>query len=351
MFVRSSQADRRATKLPHQVAISAMGRCIIHVGHPKTGSTYLQTVLHLNEDVLQQAGFWVPSDFRQFDSYHCRDLAESGQIFSGNMQAVFEAYEAQQPERVNALLHHILYSGAENLILSSELLFYYNYVVWDIGRRAAMAGYQVLVIAYLARQDRAAVGDYLQNVRNHGYHGGVLAFLESKRREKHLQYAEVVKTYNLEAPGRAVVRTFDPQFLLGRELLSDFFAVSRCPLKTSDLRLPEGSLNTGLPLEWCEVLRGLNAGGDPAAASIRDAAPQFGSAERARIMEHYFREEVRDFVLSEYVSGNHNLIETHLADRSEQEKAYWLRVAPAGRGVELDASQMAGCLTHIRGLA
>ena len=165
-----------------------MGRCILHVGHPKTGSTYLQTVLHLNEEILQQAGFWVPSDFRQFDSYHCRDLAEHGQIFSGNMQAVFEAYEAEQPERVNALLHHILHSGAENLILSSELLFYYNYVVWDIARRAASAGYQVLVIAYLTRQDRAAVGDYLQNVRNHGYHGGVLAFLESKRREKHLQY-------------------------------------------------------------------------------------------------------------------------------------------------------------------
>jgi hypothetical protein len=325
-----------------------MGRCILHVGHPKTGSTYLQTVLHLNEDVLQQAGFWVPSDFRQFDSYHCRDLAESGQIFSGNVQAVFDAYEAQQPERVNALLHHILHSGAENLILSSELLFYYNYVVWDIARRAAMAGYQVLVIAYMARQDRAVVGDYLQNVRNHGYHDGVVEFLASKRREKHLQYAQVLKAYNLEAPGRAVVRTFDAQFLLGGDLLSDFFAVSRCPLKPSDLRLPEGNLNTGLPLEWCEVLRGLNAGGDSAAASIRDAAPPFGSAERARIMEHYFRDDVRDFVLSEYVSGNQDLIETYLADRSDQEKAYWLRVTPAGRSVELDANQMAGCLAQLR---
>ena len=102
-----------------------MGRCILHVGHPKTGSTYLQTVLHLNEEALQQAGFWIPSDFRQFDWYHCGGLAERGANFSGNMQAVFEASEARQPERVDALLHHILYSGAENLILSSELLFYY----------------------------------------------------------------------------------------------------------------------------------------------------------------------------------------------------------------------------------
>ena len=325
-----------------------MGRCILHVGHPKTGSTYLQTALHLNEEALQQAGFWVPSDFTQFDSYNCRELAERGEIFSGNMQAVFEASEAHQHERVDALLHHILYRGAENLILSSELLFYYIYVVWDIARRAAKAGYQVLVIAYLARQDRAAISDYVQNLRNHGYHGTVLAFLESKRHEGHLQYAKVLKGYNLDAAGRAVVRTFDRQFLLGGDLLSDFLAVSRCPLKASDLRLPEGSLNTGLPLEWCEVLRGLNASGDPAVAAFRDAMPAFGSAERARLMEHYFRDDVRDFVLSEYMSGNHDLIETYLADRSEQEKAYWLRGAPAGRGVELDANQMAACLALLQ---
>ena len=114
--------------------------------------------------------------------------------------------------------------------------------------------------------------------------------------------AKVLKAYNLEAPGRALVRTFDTQFLLGGDLLSDFFAVSRCPLKVADLRLPEGNLNTGLPLEWCEVLRGLNVSGDPGAAAIRDAAPPFGSAERSRIMEHYFMDDVRDFVLSGYIS-------------------------------------------------
>ena len=65
-------------------------------------------------------------------------------------------------------------------------------------------------------------------------------------------------------------------------------------------------------------------------------------------MEHYFRDDVRDFVLSEYMSGNHDLIETYLADRSEQEKAYWLRGAPAGRGVELDANQMAACLALLQ---
>jgi hypothetical protein len=325
-----------------------MGRCILHVGHPKTGSTYLQTVLHLNEDSMQEAGFWVPSDFRQFDHYHCRDLAERGHTFSGNMQAVFEAYEAQQPERVNTLLHYILHSGAENLILSSELLFYYNFVVWDIARRAAAAGYQVLVIAYLARQDRAAIGDYLQNIRNHGYHGDVLGFLDCKQREKHLQYARVLKSYNLGESGRTVVRTFDPEFLIGGDLLSDFFAVSRCPLKVSELRQPERSVNAGLPLEWCEVLRGLNASGDRAAASIRDASPSFGAKERARIMDHYFRNDVRDYVLREYIGDNHDLIETYLQDRSELEQVHWLRVPPVGPGIELDADQMATCLALLR---
>src|SRR5690349_9421973 len=220
-----------------------MNRCILHVGHPKTGTTYLQTVLHLNEDKLRDAGYWVPSDFRQFDSYYFRELAESGRIFSGNLQGVFEAFEAQQPERANKLLHYILRSGAENVILSSELLFYYTYVVWDIARRAAAAGYSVLVIAYLARQDRAAIADYLQNVRNHECHNTVVDFLESKRRENHLKYATVLNAYNLDESARVVVRTFDHRFLLGSDLLTDFLAISRCPVKPADLSLPSGELN------------------------------------------------------------------------------------------------------------
>jgi hypothetical protein len=46
------------------------------------------------------------------------------------------------------------------------------------------------------------------------------------------------------------------------------------------------------------------------------------------------------------VSWNHDLIETYLADRSEEKKAYWLRGPPAGRGVELSADQIAAHLAY-----
>lgn len=323
-------------------------RCVLHVGHPKTASTYIQTALHLNEDALERSGFWVPSDFRQFGSYHFRELAEAGHTFSGNLQTVFEASEAQQSDRVNQLLHYILHSRQGSIIISSELLFYYNFVVWDITRRAMAAGYQVLILAYLARQDRAAIADYLQNIRNHQYHGTVVEFLESKRREKHLQYASVLDSYNVEPPARIVVRTFDRRFMLGGEILSDFLAICRCPLKLPELRLPASELNTGLPLEWCEVLRGLNEQNSSAAERIRDAKPPFGNDERARIREHYFSEEARDFVLSEYAHGNRDLLETYLGDRSQEERAYWSSIDAAGKGVAFDASQMAGCLALLQ---
>ncbi len=321
-----------------------MKRCILHVGHAKNATTYLQTALHLNERKLAESGFWLPSDFTRFGSYNCRTLAEDGEIFSGNMQPVFDAYYAQQHDLVNELLHHIFYNGAENIILSSELLFYYNDVVWDIGRRAAHAGYELTVVAYLSRQDIAAIAAYLQNVRNHDFYGNVIEFLESIRREKGLQYFEVLASYNLQPPARIIVRTFDHRFLVDGDILSDFLSVCSCSLAPETLRLPGRDTNASFPLEWYEILRGLNAGRDSAVALFREKRPPLDANDRDRLTEYYFRPEIRDYIVNELMVCNEQLIATYLADKSAEEREYWANVPPSRHGLMLDTTKMAECL-------
>ncbi len=323
-----------------------MKQCILHVGHPKNATTYLQTTIHLNEQKLADAGFWVPSDFTRFGSYDCAALAAKGAVFSGNMQSVFEAYYTNKHEVVNEILHHIFHHGAENIILSSELLFYYTYVIGDIARRAAKAGYELTVVAYLSRQDRATIASYLQNVRNHDFSGDILRFLESVRREKGFKYLDVITGYGLEPPHRCVVRTFEPRFLTGGDIVADFLSTCACPADIATLKRPGKDLNPGLPLEWNEVLRALNALGDPVAKLLRDETPPLDANDRHRITQYYFSSEVRDYIIKEFLVQNEQLVSAYLPNRSAEEKEYWVNVPPSGQGSILDSRKMAACLAR-----
>jgi hypothetical protein len=325
-----------------------MKRCILHVGHPKTASTYLQTALALNAEPLRTAGFWVPADFTGFGSYDCRQLAEDGHTFSGNLQPLFEAAEAHDDALIEQITHYLFSKTAEHLILSSELLFYYRHIVVALIRRAAEAGFRVTLVAYIARQDRAAVADYVQNIRNHGTSGSILEFLTRQQSKfPHLHYADVFARYATE-PCRVVARTFDHRFLLAGDILTDFAAIAGLPQPWSDLIRPARTVNAGLPLEYCEVMRGLHAAKRDASA-IGNASCGLSPIERERIMQHYFRPELRDHLLTEYMPGNRSLIDTHLSDRSVDEQDHWRSLGPAGNGVALDAARMAECLGLLLG--
>src|SRR4051794_38051007 len=74
-----------------------MPRCIIHIGHAKTATTFLQTCMHLNEPVFADLGIWVPSDFRHLGYWECQ-TASQWPNFSGNLAPAFWAGFNNQPE-------------------------------------------------------------------------------------------------------------------------------------------------------------------------------------------------------------------------------------------------------------
>jgi hypothetical protein len=319
-----------------------MRRCILHLGHAKTATTYLQRALHLNEAVFAARDYSIPSDFSALGSYNFRHIAASGATFSGNLEPVFFAAQAKNYEKVDEILHHIFYQQAlPNLILSSELYFYYFWEVRDIILRANDAGFAVDIVVYLQRQDKAAIAAYLQNVRNHGFSGSIIEFLCSCRRWFLCQYAEILGQYQVKGPNRIVARTFEPRFLHEGDILSDFLGATGLPIEKRSLTLPEGRPNAGLSLEGYEIFRELNRSRDLAAIeAFRSKILTIGRYDPKKTMAYYFRNDVREYVLSNYIPDNEILISTYLKDRSPEEQGFWRSIDPAGAGAELDPSTL-----------
>ena len=325
-----------------------MKRLILHLGHPKTASTYLQSVMHLNEEAFLQRGFWIPSSFEAFGSYNFRSLAAGGHIFSGNLQAVFDAAVNHDSERLGRMMDYALQTNEENVILSSELLFYYNWVVQEIVQRANDQNYRVDIVVYLVRQDKAVVTGYQQSIRNHGTYGSVVEFLKQHRHQSLFEYASVIDSYKIVTPNRVIVRTFEPNFLQGGNICADFLNLLQCPIDLAALNYPRDDLNARLPLEWCELLRAYNAAGDiPRMERLRAATPSLNSSDRHRVECYYFLHDVRDYVLTHYMAGNQNLIANYLADRPIAERQYWTDLAPARTGIQIDPERLAACLRYL----
>ena len=325
-----------------------MKRLILHLGHAKTATTFLQSVMHLNEEAFRERGFWIPSDFSAFGSYDFHSLAAGGHVFSGNLQAMFEAAAAQDSGRLGRMMDYALQTDEETVILSSELLFYYNWVVQEIVPRANDQNFRVEILVYLARQDKAVVAGYLQSVRNHGTHGSVVEYLEEHRRELLYEYAAVIDSYRIASPNRVIVRTFEPAFLQNGCICVDFLNVLQCPIDPATLQFPRNDLNARLPLEWSEILRFCNLAADPRRIErLRDAGPQPSPADRQRTEAYYFREEVRDYALTRYLQGNRDLIAKHMRGRSAAERQYWMDLAPVSASVRLDPERLADCLAYL----
>lgn len=320
-----------------------MRTCILHIGHPKTGTSYLQTVLHLNEHALRAAGYAVPSDFVRFGFHDYRDLAERGATFSGNLGPVFWAHERGEATLGDEILRSLFDAPEQHLMLSSELFFYYRELTARVAMAAIHAGFEVRVIAYLQRQDRAAIAGYLQNVRNHGFSGTPLDFFRATAGSGYFRYVDQLDHLRSLHPRlHVLVRSFDRRFLEGGDLAADFLATAGCPVDPAQLRRPTRRIGTGLVLETYELLRALHRMGradlvQRLIAHDTEADPD----ERSRCFAYYYRPAVRTFVLEHFIPGNRRLLDLFLPDASPALRAYWAEAEPAGEATAFDPNRVA----------
>ncbi len=304
--------------------------------------------MHINDDLFAEHGIWVPGDYRAFRSHDCKAIARAGRVFAGNFGAIFNAHAVKNAELFSALLNHV-FSRDSDVLLSTELIFYYKHMVRDILRAANERGFAVTLIAYLRRQDRMVVPTYYQNIRNHGYHKDLAAFLAETADVRYFRYHEVMTAYAVSPPNKLVVRTFEPEFLAGGDIIADFTSLLGVDLAPQATERPQERVNQSLPLETLEILRALNALERPDLVKqvlARPGPAQPGASRRA--WRYYYDAGVAAAVEEEFMAGNAALIADYMPHHDAAERAYWLQPADQPEAApQLDANAMAAALAAV----
>jgi hypothetical protein len=139
-------------------------KLFLHIGAPKTGTTYIQCWLNQNRETLIHAGIWIPAD----DMYPHRLAAE---FISDTERAARSdvVFIKQTPlEAVTADLTAARYApGPATGIISSE--YFFECRPRDVARiRDLTGGIEISIIIFIRRQDRILESGYNQEVKAMG---------------------------------------------------------------------------------------------------------------------------------------------------------------------------------------
>lgn len=323
-----------------------MRRCIFHIGHPKTATTYLQHCLHLNTDLFAQHNYWLPGDFSALGFYDLVPLSQQGAVISGNL-APLHALMCDGPGTMVPAMHDLLFAAPGmppdcDVLLSSELFFYYVNALVRVIRTAENYGLVPEVIAYLPRQDRAAITGYLQNVRYHGFSQGVIDFLVHDNNMPYCHYLSVFSRLRAALPELCItLRSFDRAFLRDGDVMTDFLAAIGCRVDPAACLRPARQSNEGISLEQYESLRAANIlGREDAAALLRRADVTLTRNDRDRITAYTYRPGVHAFLADHYLPDNQALLDRFMPEANAAERAFWLRFDPPPAPVGLDEAAM-----------
>jgi hypothetical protein len=283
----------------------------------------------------------VPSNFTQFGFYDLVALSQQGAVMSGNLGPWHVLKSEDLTDAIPAMSDYLF--GAPGMqddcdvLLSSELLFYYTWELVRLARAARRYGLEPELVAFLPRQDRAAISGYLQNVRFHDYSQGVVDFL-THTNIPYFHYAQALQRVIDVVPDLPItVRSFETRFIRNGDILTDFLTTIDSRLDAVQCIRPAQPSNQGLLLEQYELLRVATIlGRSDAVEQLASAEVTLSLRDRARIHAYYYRPVVQDFLTDNYLAGNHALVKRFMPHASAAERSYWRNFDPAPEPVTLD---------------
>jgi hypothetical protein len=308
----------------------------IHIGVPKTGTTFLQKVLTENRNLLLERGILYPGDNLRGYGHH--DIAF---LLTGG----YPDWATTQPrslEELIAALKIVVADHAGPVLLSSENFYLYpepeklHKLLSDAG---LLKNRRPVIIVYLRRQDDAHESWYNQTVKAQGYTHTPQESVESffglwDYRAELERWANVFGQQNL------LVRPYEKSQFIGGSLLSDFAKQIDLPLE--GFVISNAQVNTGLNRDILEFQRLVNAlpldhperrrfhrelidlTARTAGSGLFDEAPVLNLAMRQAILERYAEGNAQ--VAKRYL-GNSQLF-------TEKHREYGGTTTPAGLTTE-----------------
>ncbi len=218
-------------------------RLFLHIGHPKTGTTSIQTFLLANRRTLRGMGILYP-ETGIHDSAH-RRLSPAFHAAAG--------LENQAPLHMTRLLEEIAESGCHTVILSFEGFCGDNPACFIPLRDR----FEVTVIDYVRRQDHIGESRYAQYIR--GFLTQETRPAERTIRDKSFQtdYRRALRLFaGTFGANRLVVRVFEREALVKGDLIADFLHVTG--IAPSPAFVPSTSSNASLKRPYLAFKRHCN---------------------------------------------------------------------------------------------
>ena len=222
--------------------MSMSRRLILHIGHPKTGTTSIQTFLVTHRTALERHGVYVPRSGWIEGAHH--GLAEN--YFS------VRRLPSQTSDHLFALERELTETQAPTVVLSSEAFIQEN-----PARLAALfrPRFDVFIVYYVRRQDLAAQSVYAQRVRSEiqrecGTISEKLYHFVPRYRLHLDRFAAVFGT------DHCLLRPFETSAFVGGTLIGDF--LSLLGLSSDLLPFPDARRNTALQRPYLAFRRQTN---------------------------------------------------------------------------------------------
>lgn len=227
-------------------------RCFIHIGVPKTGSTFLQRVLTDSTDELRRQGLLYPQSILRGYGHH--DLAF---LLGGG----YPDWASPGPTNLEDLAHALreeVGGHVGSVLLSSEDFYLYPEPLRlreFLSRTGVITHRTPVIIAYLRRQDELHESWYNQTIKaqgcTHSLDECISRFFEKWDYSVQLRpWAEAFGSENV------MVRSYEASELEGGSLLNDFMRLLALP--TNGLVVHASRPNTGLNRDLLEFQRALN---------------------------------------------------------------------------------------------
>ena len=244
-----------------------MATLYLHIGMPKTGTSYIQNFLRANNEVLKQNGYVYPDFGIRFGKI---GINRNGHFLVSVIRDENKKRLKKEEQRIENECFDKLFALMEeypNAILSEES-------IWNSGERIrgegfwtnlksklADRGIELKVIVYLRRQDLFIQSFWAQHVKETSLSDTMHEYIDGKRfkRLKLDYYARLNKICKEIGKENMLVRVYEKNQYTGSEktIISDFFTTVGLEYNDSYTEL-ERLPNTSLTGVYLETKRQLN---------------------------------------------------------------------------------------------
>jgi hypothetical protein len=241
----------------------AVKKCTLHIGHPKTGTSFIQANLHAAAIKYHNFNIHYPLDF---SAYNLKDYSKinPGTPYAGNAMPLFRVAQNDDIETLDRIARDLFCKAGEITILSSENLFYFPEISKKVQRSLIEAGFSVQIVCLLPNIFLGACNCYMQRVKNHFFFKSMKFYIFMDMKHKYgFDYKTVLAQHfdrNLTAPPRALpyMQNF---YKNNSDILDQFFSLSGLPVPLELLQVPDISsiastkVNKGICAEKMAIIK------------------------------------------------------------------------------------------------